>query len=310
MLTFNQNNNIKIASITGGKLNNKKLYISDDNKPQIGEYEEIMKISNNVCKYCDKKLSRKDHLLEHYNVCKNKIIDDTIKKVKNDIEQNIGNELLITDDGIISPEPLPERETIYIYGKPKSGKSTWIGKYVDKYINENPKKNVYLFSFVEKDRALSNKKIKRVKIDDTLLTDPITIEELRGEHGCLAIFDDIIDDTAGDKLNKYLWSLMQAIIRNGRDHEDLGRDISIMYTSHTGCNGQKSKLIIKGSTAIVFFIDGHDAEVDYMLNKYYGIVNKHSRDRIMKLPTRWVTIYKNRPSYLLHEKGAIMMKNI
>lgn len=310
MLTFSQSNNIKIATIKNGCLNGKNLYLEDKKSPKISEYVEIMNEANNACIYCEKKLSRKDHLQEHYNTCRKKLIHDTVNKIKNEENESIGNELLITDEGILSPYPLNERETGYIFGKPKSGKSYYIASYVEKFIKEFPKKPIFLFSFVEKDKVFNNSKILRVKIDENLLNDPITINELRGEHGCLCIFDDIIDDTAGDKLNKYLWSLINVIIRNGRDHEDKGRDISIFITCHTGCNGQKSKLIIKGSTSITFFIDGHDAEIDYLLDKYYGIHNKKSRERIMSLPSRWVTIYKSRPSYLLHEKGAIMMKNI
>lgn len=309
MLTFESNGNVEIAIINNGKLNGKKLYVSDEKTPEITEYLDVMQEANNACKYCNKKLSRKDHLNEHYNSCRQKLIYDTIKSVKETENNKVGNELLITDEGILSPLPLNERETMFIFGPPKSGKSTFIGNYVDKYNKKFPKKDIYLFSFIEKDKALSNPNIKRVRIDESLIDNPITIEELRG-NGCLAIFDDVIDDTMGDKINKYLWSLMQSIIRNGRDHEDNGRDISIIYTCHTGCNGQKSKLIIKGSTSITFFANGHDAEVDYMLDKYMGIRNKKSRERIMKLPSRWATVYKNRPSYILHEKGAMIMKNL
>lgn len=315
MLTFKKDKNEAIAIINGGELDGNKLYIENDKAPEMGEYVQIMKDNKNICKYCNKILSRKDHLDNHYNTCKQKLIYDALQNAKCEENEftNQGTELLITDSGILSPLPSSERFVYYIFGPPKSGKSTWIGNFCNHYVIMYPKKDIYLFSYVGKDTALNNKKIKRVKIE-TLAEDPINdIEDLRGSNGSLCIFDDVIND-GKNKLDNELIGLMNTIIRNGRDHEytgkGKGRDIDVIYTSHTGCNGHKTKFILSVATCITFFCSGLDHGIDYFLNKKIGITDKKKIERIKKLPSRWISLYISRPSHILHEKGALLLKNL
>lgn len=318
MLTFRKDINDEVGHIIGGDLDGKYMYINNSKTPKTVEYVKIMQENNNVCEYCQKKCSRKDHLKEHQRICKQKLISDTIKKQMDLLDPenqkdmkyiSEGKELLLTDNGMFYMTPPNYRLTWYIFGPPSSGKSYLIGKYIKEYASKYKKRPVYLFSFIKNDNAFKDvkKHIKRVSLDDSLVSDPITLEELRGKTGCLCIFDDIIEGGDSD-IEKSLMDLINNIIRNGRDHEDKGKEIDIIFTCHTGCNGHKSKLILSCATHISFYpSSGTTSEIYYLLKQYMGLAKKSDTDKIMKLPSRYVTMCLRNPRYAQHEKGIIIL---
>ena len=84
--------------------------------------------------------------------------------------------------------PNTERQILYITGCSGSGKSTYTRKYLEQYKKQYKNNPIYLFSSLTEDRNLDSIKPKRVIIDESLVEDPMDIEDL--ENSC-TIFDDI-----------------------------------------------------------------------------------------------------------------------
>jgi hypothetical protein len=61
---------------------------------------------------------------------------------------------------------------------------------------------------------------------------------------------------------------------------------------------------------VTFFPQSGDVHhIEYFLQKYGGIRKKEEIDRILGLPSRWITLYKSYPMYILHEQGVILLNN-
>ena len=73
-------------------------------------------------------------------------------------------------------------------------KSTYTRKYLEQYVKKYRSRHIDLFSSLPSDKSLDKIKPKRIKLDDSLRTDPIKVQEFR-ESVC--IFDDI--DAISDK---------------------------------------------------------------------------------------------------------------
>ena len=87
------------------------------------------------------------------------------------------------------PDPHIDWEIIYITGASGSGKSTYTKNYIKEWKKLHKNGNVYVFSALKQDETLDEiKYLKRVIIDETLIEEPIEIDELANS---LAIFDDI-----------------------------------------------------------------------------------------------------------------------
>jgi hypothetical protein len=86
------------------------------------------------------------------------------------------------------PDTTKEREILYITGPSGSGKSTYTRKYLEQYKKKFKSRPIYLFSSLPSDESLDKVGPKRIKLDETLHTDPIKVKEL-SESIC--IFDDI-----------------------------------------------------------------------------------------------------------------------
>ena len=73
------------------------------------------------------------------------------------------------------PDTTKEREILYITGPSGSGKSTYTRKYLEQYVKKFKSRPIYLFSSLPSDESLDKIKPKRIKLDDSLHTDPIKV---------------------------------------------------------------------------------------------------------------------------------------
>ena len=87
-----------------------------------------------------------------------------------------------------------EREIGYITAPSGAGKSTYIKNYIKEWKKKHKDDDIYLFSALRDDESLDEIKPQRVKIDESLLSDPLTVEDFKNS---IVIFDDI--DVIGDK---------------------------------------------------------------------------------------------------------------
>ena len=78
------------------------------------------------------------------------------------------------------PDTTKEREILYITGPSGSGKSTCTRKYLEQYVEKFKGRPIYLFSSPPSDESLDKIKPKRIRLDDSLHTDPIQGQRYQG----------------------------------------------------------------------------------------------------------------------------------
>ena len=197
------------------------------------------------------------------------------------------------------PNTDKSRECLYICGCSGVGKSTYCNRYAKFYNKLYPKNPIFIFSKIENDPSLKDlKNVRYVKLDEELITDPITTAELRNS---LVIFDDI-DTLKNKKIKQAILDLRDDILETGRH-----KNISILATSHLLNKGKETKdLLNEADTITVYPNSGSYHFIDYCLTNYLGIDKKQMK-KIMTLPTRWVTIYKKFPRAVLYQSGAFML---
>jgi hypothetical protein len=196
----------------------------------------------------------------------------------------------------------PKRECIYIGAPSGAGKSTYVADYAKEYHKLFPKNKIYMFSRVSKDPSIDKKiKVKRILINDNIIDDPIEPSELKNS---LVIFDDI--DTLKEK------NLKDAVIDLRKDLLETGRheDVYVASTNHQLTNYSKTRDLLSESRAVTFFPQSGDTHhIEHFLRTYANIKKTEDVNKYIGLPSRWVTIYKSYPMYILHEQGVILLNN-
>jgi nicotinamide riboside kinase len=191
------------------------------------------------------------------------------------------------------PDPDKEREILYITGPSGSGKSTYTRNYVQQYKKKYRDNDVYVFSALKDDEALDKLKPKRVKIDDTLVTDPLYAEDFTDS---LVIFDDI--DVISDKKHREaVFKILNQILEVGRHHR-----VFCVVTNHLPTGGNDTRRILNEAHSITYFPhSGSARQVNYLLINYVGL-DKDDIKRLKKSKSRWATIYKNYPQVAMTER--------
>jgi len=206
-------------------------------------------------------------------------------------------------------EPIldPENRTVtYIAGMSGSGKSTYAAGLAKIFHKLHPKKDIYFFGrkSIDEDDAFKNivKSIKQVPIDNVLAMNPVQLEDI--ESGSLVIFDDV--STIYEKAQKdAVFKLMEDLMEVGR-----ARKIDVIITSHLITpNDRKFGRIILNEmqTLTLFGKTGAKYQIEYVLEKYFGLTKKQIND-ILKLDSRWFTLYKQAPLVVLYEHGAYLLQ--
>ena len=232
-------------------------------------------------------------------------INDNNKKKRLD-PSDINAKFLVIDEGKMIPLPSMEtRQVIYVAGPSGSGKSTYSSMQAQQYRKMNPKNAIYLFSRVDNDVVFDGKfnpPIIRIKIDNSLLTHPIDITK-QIKSGCLIIFDDI-DTIQDEKLKKAVIKLENDILEIGRH-----QDIYIICCSHliNGNDKKLSRTMLNEAHTLTFFPkSGSTYQINYCLKNYMGL-GKKQIDYILGINSRWVTLGKSCPQYMIWENGVCLL---
>ena len=189
------------------------------------------------------------------------------------------------------PNTDQERDILYITGPSGSGKSWYANTYIKNYKKTYPKNNIYMFSPVVEDESISSD-IKRVKLDDRMVTDPLKIGELAES---LVIFDDI-DVIKDKKLREAIYALLNEVLEVGRHIK-----VSCIITNHLPTNGKETRRIINESHSITYFpAAGSKYQLYRLLQQYIGI-DKKDIIKAKNTGSRWITIYKNYPMFVMTE---------
>lgn len=140
--------------------------------------------------------------------------------------------------------------------------------------------------------------IYRVKCDDGLLTEPIDLDELSNS---LTIFDDI-DRHPSKAIAQELNLLRDKIMNSGR-HDN----IDLISIAQVLLDGKKTKCSVTNAFQITAFPNGGGRyQLSEFLRRYMSLP-KQMIEKIISLPTRWVTINNCNPMFCLHEKGAFII---
>jgi len=222
----------------------------------------------------------------------------------NNIDENDGiakgqtNSLEI-DDGKF--ELLPSRkgrDCIVVAGKSGSGKSYWSRLYVKNYLKMFPKNEVILFSPEEiEDEAFSDLPITKYIIDDELLENPVSIDEL---ENCLVIFDDT-DHLSNNKLTKMMIELQDQVLQIGRH-----KNISTIITVHMINNYRRSRILINEAHYIVLFLNGHRSHcTKYFLSKHQSLSNRAIK-KLYEIKSRFLIFSNHAPQPILGERDCFI----
>jgi hypothetical protein len=210
-------------------------------------------------------------------------------------------EFFIPDEGTLRVLPNANKtERIYVAGPTDSGKSHWSRKYIDEWVKLFPKMPVFLFSDVDDDVELDDiPKLHRIKINEELVTHPLKSTDF--PTGSLCLFDDT-DSIIDPKILKAIESLRNHLLRRGR-HESL----YVVVSNHMLSDYTKTRIILNECNAITIFPKSGAANgIMYTLKKYCGF-NSKQISKLMALNSRWVTVYKNFPMYVVYEKGVYLL---
>jgi hypothetical protein len=197
------------------------------------------------------------------------------------------------------PNPNTERNILYVTGSSGSGKSYYTKAYCDCYRKIYPKRDIFLFSSLSDDSSIDKiKGLKRIKITPEFLSEDISAKDFENS---LVIFDDT--DCITQKAQKIkLQGILNSVLETGRHF-----NTSVVYTSHSACNGNDTKKILNEAHSITIFPTGLGGRsLKYLLDQYLGL-DKEQIKKIKKLESRWVTITKTYPMCVISEKECYIL---
>ena len=295
-----------VAIQTDGESKGDMIYISDQKpKPKAlseRDYQKIDEIiGDKILKNFNKHAERIDaiKIIRLMVRCKKSNVDDDrfndcYREVMEEFDNQYRDREIYKPDGKFQILPdMNGRQVMYIAAPSGSGKSYWIKNYCRQYNKMFPDRTIYLFSKIYDDESMDDlENVVQVELDDEYLEDPYTIDDL---EDCMVIFDDV--DTISDRdLKKSLNDLKSDIMELGRHN-----NISFCCSSHLINKGAETKSILNESHFITVFPNSNYYAINYVMSKYLGWGKK----QIEKLKTlgRAVTINKNYPNFVQHEKG-------
>ncbi len=118
------------------------------------------------------------------------------------------------------------------------------------------------------DESLDKIKPKPFKLDDTMHSDPIKIEELANS---VCIFDDI-DVILDKKIRDAVYSILNQALEIGRRFK-----ITIVVTNHLPTNGKDTRRILNEAHTITYFPRRAGGRIRYLLENYVGLGKKQTQ---------------------------------
>lgn len=211
------------------------------------------------------------------------------------------NNLCFSKGNIYQSINLKSRDVCYIAGPSGSGKTTYAKNLIESYKYYYPDNNIFVFSRLSDDSSLQKLLVKRIT-PEILGYDTFDIMEMFDEND-LIMFDDV-ETIQDDKIKKNFSKIKNDILETGRH-----KNLYIIVTCHLINSNEKkdSRIILNEAKTITFFPkSGSTYQIQYLLKNYLGLSNNQIKE-ILNLPSRWVTIAKNYPQYILYDKGVLLI---
>jgi len=296
-MSFNYRKGVPIARILGGSEDGRLIYLDVD-----GFIDPIKKLSK---KFKDEHndLTRPE-VLKFHKALRSDIppVSSKLRKIYYDAKQDIkvlGEDCIDIKDGKLQLLPREDMiERLYVSAPSNSGKSYYVGKYLDEYFRMYPDSPYFLYSSVAEDESLDRHDPERIPIDDDLITDPLTLDDM---------YDSVVvmDDTNTIRNKKYkiaVNTIRDIILERGRHNKT-----RCIITSHILMNYQDSRVVLNESKCtVVFPKSGTTNHIRNYLKNYVGM-SKEQIAKFLKLDSRWIAIYKTNPMYLGWESGLCLL---
>ena len=119
-----------------------------------------------------------------------------------------------------------------------------------------------MFSSLPSDGSLDKVGPKRIKLDESMYTDPIKVDEL-SESIC--IFDDI-DVISDKKVRDAVYDVLNQVLEIGRHYK-----IHCVVTNHLPTNGKDTRRILNEAHIVTYFPHSAGGKIEYMLEEYVGL---------------------------------------
>lgn len=297
MTYFSFNKGFPIAKIKGGNDDGKIIYINQDG-------------TDTCCDDCSSECNTSR--MKCCRNCKGGCFDDEDDNSDDDFAKVLGRELKKVKKGEFpyieikagEMQPLPlkvaknelKRENIFISGPEGAGKSHWASNYIKEYRKMYPKSKFYIFSGVNEDKPLDELKPLRIKLDEKLVDNPISIDEF--SNNSIVLFDDI-DTLENKKVQKEVIKLRDRLLEKGRH-----KAIFVISITHNPTAGKDTKASLLEASSIVLYPQGGDSyHMTRVLKEYCGYDPKTIK-QILKIKSRWIQCSKRYPKYVIHQKGC------
>lgn len=236
-----------------------------------------------------------DGKMKNKLLCLSDAEDDSVKTFKD--VQLTGN-----DKFQIIPDKDADRIAVYACGANGSGKSYFLSGVAKEYRKMYKDDPIIMFSEKDYDKVFDDdiKNLKRIKVNEDLLKNPITWEEITEVGRCCLIFDDI-DSITPNKLKREVYSMMDKALKLGRSFK-----ISVLCSAHDCCSGKETKAMLNECGYIVFYPMSYNRNIKYLCENYVGM-NKEQIDRMRSNKSRWACYIKSYPAVLIQEQNAMFI---
>jgi len=248
-----------ICKIKGGENNNELVYLDTNYKKGVTDKEKGLKKIN----YFDKLTLPANSSFEQY------------------------------------PDTTRERDVGLIAGASGSGKSYYVNQYIKNYRKAYKKRPIYFFSVLGEDKSIDAKVVKRVALNETWISEPLTIDDVKDS---LVVFDDV--EQIKDKgIKEQVFKFINECLTTGR-HTNTSVFLIVHYT-----NKPYIQSMLMECHTFTYFPRGSNRSTNYALESYIGVDKKEIK-YIKTLNTRWATIYKQFPNCVMTERELFMLADL
>ena len=285
----------KIAQVKGGERDKEYVWLSEgsENDLKLLDAKFFSQLPSTMKKVDLEEL--KDSIITKHEP-ENKELTEYWKEAMSMIKTKTKNGLRIRGGKMI---PIPNKkvvEKLYISGPSGSGKSTYASIWLKEYLRIYKDDPIFVFSSVGFDQALD-------KFDPIRIPMDASVGGLQPQDFAesVVVFDDV-DTITDSRIRKAVCALRDNLLECGRHYET-----RMVCTSHIISNYSSTRKLLNEATSVTFFpTAGSTFHIKRFL-QFYGGLSKKQIERILVLPSRWVTLFKTFPMMVLYEKGSYML---
>jgi len=196
----------------------------------------------------------------------------------------------------VFPSVPKDYDFVLIAGPSGSGKTVWASKYIESYRKKYPKRNVYVVSSINEDKALDRLNVIRLDMDECFCDSEYEIDP-ESMKNSLVLFDDV-DTLTSKKMRDNVLGFRDFLLEQGRHF-----NIHLVNTVHILLNYKATRRLLNESTKVVIFPkSGGSYQIKTFLQTYCGFMKEQiteffNRDK----NSRWKMVSKTYPLYVMSQ---------